>query len=299
MSTAPTMARDDAVTVKPVGRPAWLLAPGVAWLFLFMIVPVGFMVVVSFWSSGYFGTQPDFTFKNYLKLFQSPLYTGQLLKTLRIGLEATLLSLVLSYPIAYFLSRASGTAKAVLVLLLFLPFWASYVVRAFVWLPILGRNGVINSTLMSMGVIDTPIDGLLYNEGAVLVGLVYVYTLFMTLPIYMSIERIDKRLIEAATDLGARPFAVFREILLPLSWPGIVSGCIMVFLLTMSAYVTPQLLGGPKGIMYGNIIASQFLGNNDWAFGSALSVALVAIVMILFLLVGRRMKVEQVFTGGA
>lgn len=289
----------DAVAVRPVGRPAWLLAPGVLWLVGFMIVPVCFMVVVSFWSSGYYGTQPDFTFRNYLKLIQSPLYSGQLIKTLRIGLEATAISLVISWPIAYFISRATGTRKAVLVLALFLPFWASYVVRAFVWLPILGRNGFINSTLMSLGVIDTPIDGLLYNEGAVLVGLVYVYTLFMTLPIYMSIERIDKRLIEAATDLGARPFSVFRHILLPLSWPGVVSGCIMVFLLTMSAYVTPQLLGGPQGIMFGNVIASQFLANNDWAFGSALSVALVAIVMGLFLLVGRRMKVEQVFTGGA
>lgn len=294
-----TTASGQAAAVKPIGRPTWLLAPGVLWLFLFMIVPVAFMVAVSFWSSGYFGTKPDFTFKNYLKLLQSPLYSGQLLKTLRISLEVTLLSLVLSYPIAYFLSRGRGVLKIVMLLLLFLPFWASYVVRAFVWLPILGRNGVLNSLLIGIGVIDTPIDGLLYNEGAVLVGLVYVYTLFMTLPIYLSIERIDKRLIEAASDLGARPFSIFWRVLLPLSWPGVVSGCIMVFLLTMSAYVTPQLLGGPKGILYGNVIASQFLGNNDWAFGSALAVALVLITLLLFTLLGRKMKIEQVFTGGA
>lgn len=292
-------AMGQTVTVKPIGRPAWLLAPGVLWLFLFMIVPVAFMVAVSFWSSGYFGTKPDFTFKNYLKLFQSPLYSGQLIKTLRISLEVTLLSLLLSYPIAYFISRGRGALKVVLLLLLFLPFWASYVVRAFVWLPILGRNGVLNSLLIGMGVIDTPIDGLLYNEGAVLVGLVYVYTLFMTLPIYLSIERIDKRLIEAASDLGARPFSIFWRVMLPLSWPGVVSGCIMVFLLTLSAYVTPQLLGGPKGILYGNVIASQFLGNNDWAFGSALAVALVLITLLLFVVLGRKMKIEQVFTGGA
>ncbi len=285
--------------VKPVGRPRWLLAPGIVWLFVFMLIPVAFMVIVSFWSSGYYGTKPDFTFRNYAKIFQSPLYSGQLLKTLRIGLEATVLSLLLSYPIAYLLSRMRGFGKAILVLLLFLPFWASYVVRAFVWLPILGRNGLINQTLMGIGVIDTPIDWLLYNEGAVLVGLVYVYTLFMTLPIYLSLEKIDPRLIEAATDLGARPFQVFRKILLPLSWPGVVSGCIMVFLLTMSAYVTPQLLGGPRGIMFGNVIASQFLANNDWAFGAALAVTMVLIVVVLLLLVGRKMKIEQVFTGGA
>lgn len=284
---------------KPVGRARWLLAPGIVWLFLFMLIPVAFMVIVSFWSSGYYGTKPDFTFKNYAKLFQSPLYSGQLLKTLRIGLEATLLSLLLSYPIAYLMSRLRGVSKALLVLLLFLPFWASYVVRAFVWLPILGRNGAINQALMGLGLIDTPIDWLLYNEGAVLVGLVYVYTLFMTLPIYLSLDRIDPRLIEAATDLGARPLQVFWRILLPLSWPGVTSGCIMVFLLTMSAYVTPQLLGGPRGIMFGNVIASQFLANNDWAFGAALAVTMVLVVVALLLVVGRRMKVEQVFTGGA
>lgn len=288
----------DAPAVKPVGRPGWLLTPGIVWLFVFMLIPVAFMVIVSFWSSGYYGTKPDFTFKNYAKLFQSPLYSGQLLKTLRIGLEATLLSLVLSYPIAYLLSRLTGTGKAILVLVLFLPFWASYVVRAFVWLPILGRNGAINQALMGSGVIDSPIDWLLFNEGAVLVGLVYVYTLFMTLPIYLSLDKIDPRLIEAATDLGAGPFQIFWRILLPLSWPGVASGCIMVFLLTMSAYVTPQLLGGPRGIMFGNVIASQFLANNDWAFGAALAVTMVLIVVALFLLVGRRMKVEQIFTGG-
>jgi spermidine/putrescine transport system permease protein len=132
----------------------------------------------------------------------------------------------------------------------------------------------------------------------VLLGLVYVYTLFMALPIYMSLEKIDPKLIEAATDLGARPFRVFWEVLLPLSMPGVASGCIMVFLLTMSAYVTPQLLGGPQGIMIGNIIASQFLSSNDWAFGSALSVILIIVVMLLFLGIGRKTKVEQIFTGG-
>ena len=290
--------RPDTASVKPVGRPFWLLSPGLLWLVVFMILPVLFMVAVSFWSSGYYGTRPDFTFKSYIRIFQSPLYVGQLLKTLRIGLEATALSLLISYPIAYIISRAKGGGKALLILMLFLPFWASYVVRALVWLPILGRNGAINSALMAIGVIDQPLDWLLYNEGSVLLGLVYVYTLFMALPIYMSLDKIDPKLIEAATDLGARPFRVFWEVLLPLSMPGVVSGCIMVFLLTMSAYVTPQLLGGPQGIMIGNIIASQFLSSNDWAFGSALSVILVIVVMLLFLGIGRKTKVEQIFTGG-
>jgi spermidine/putrescine transport system permease protein len=264
-----------------------------------MVLPLLFMLIVSFWSSGYYGTKPDFTFKNYLKLFQSPLYSGQLVKTLRIAVEAMALSLIISYPIAYMLSRARGALKVAGLLLLFLPFWASYVVRAFVWLPILGRNGVINTFLVHLGVIDQPLDWLLYNEGSVLLGLVYVYTLFMTLPVYLSLDKIDPRLVEAAADLGAKPLRIFWEVLWPLSRPGVISGCIMVFLLTMSAFVTPQLLGGPRGIMFGNVIASQFLANNDWAFGSALSVAMIGIVLVLFLLLGRRMKVEQVFTGGA
>src|SRR5579859_473950 len=160
--------------VKPVGRPSWLATPGVLWLVVFMVLPLLFMVVVSFWSSGYYGTKPDFTLKNYLKLFQSPLYSGQLLKTLRIGFEAMAISLALSYPVAFLLARARGSIKAGLLILLFLPFWASYVVRAFVWLPILGRTGAINSFLIYIGVIDQPLDWLLYNEGAVLLGLVYV-----------------------------------------------------------------------------------------------------------------------------
>jgi spermidine/putrescine transport system permease protein len=297
-STGQDSGRQDVASVKPVGRPFWLLTPGLLWLMAFMVLPVLFMVAVSFWNSGYYGTRPDFTFKSYIRIFQSPLYVGQLIKTLRIGLEATALSLLISYPIAFIISQAKGGAKALLILMLFLPFWASYVVRAFVWLPILGRNGAINSALMAVGVIDQPLDWLLYNEGSVLLGLVYVYTLFMALPIYMSLEKIDPKLIEAATDLGARPFRVFWEVLLPLSMPGVASGCIMVFLLTMSAYVTPQLLGGPQGIMIGNIIASQFLSSNDWAFGSALSVILIIVVMLLFLGIGRKTKVEQIFTGG-
>jgi spermidine/putrescine transport system permease protein len=147
-------------------------------------------------------------------------------------------------------------------------------------------------------VIDQPIKWLLYNQGTVYLGLVYVYTLFMTLPIYLSIEKIDPRLIEAAADLGARPRWIFLRIILPLSWPGVLSGCIMVFLLSMSAYVTPQLLGGPSGIMFSNMIAAQFLANNNWALGAALSVTLSAVVLLLLAVAGRWIGIRQVFTGG-
>ena len=286
------------VGVKPIGRPFWLLGPGVLWLLLFGVAPLAFMLMMSFWTSTIFGTKPDFSFENYARVLVTELYRDQLFKTLRIALMTTGMALVISYPVAYLLSRLRGARKALFVLMIFLPFWTSYVIRAFVWLPILGRNGAINNTLQALGIIDAPIDWLLFNEGAVFLGLVYVYTLFMTLPIYLSLEKIDPALIEAATDLGARPASVFWRVILPLSWPGVLSGCIMVFLLAVSAFVTPQLLGGPSGIMYGNVIASQFLANNNWAFGSALSLTLVAIVVVLLIVSSRWIGVQHVFTGG-
>ena len=291
-------SRESQVGLKPIGHPVALLAPGVAWLVLFGLAPVGFMLVMSFWKSSIFGTTPDLNIGNYVRLVDSPLYGGLLLKTLRIALASTLIALVISYPVAYFLTRLPPRWKAMFVLLMFLPFWTSYVVRTFVWLPILGRNGAINDALAWLGLIDEPLEWLLYNEGAVYLGLVYVYTLFMTLPIYLSLEKIDPRLIEAAADLGARPVSVFIRIILPLSWPGVLSGCLMVFLLGVSAYVTPQLLGGTSGIMFGNVIANQFLAGNNWAFGAALSVTLILVVVLLLLVAGRWIGIRQVFTGG-
>ncbi|MFN3145463.1 MAG: ABC transporter permease [Paracoccaceae bacterium] len=277
---------------------ALLLAPGLLWLMAFVLVPLGFLVVMSFWTSSIFGTVPDFSFANYQRFLDTPLYAELLLKTLRIGIVTTVISAVISYPIAYFITRQRGWRKFALVVLLFLPFWTSYVVRTFVWLPILGRNGAINQALLGLGVIDEPLEWLLYNEGIVYLGLVYVYTLFMTLPIYLSLEKVDPRLIEAAMDLGARPADIFLRILLPLTWPGILSGGIMVFLLTVSAYVTPQLLGGPSGIMFGNLIAAQYLTGNNWAFGAALSVVLAGVVLLLLLVTGRWVGIQQVFSGG-
>ena len=284
--------------VKPIGRPMWLLGPGVLWLLVFGVAPLAFMLMMSFWTSTMFGTKPDFQFDNYARVIVTELYRDQLFKTLRIAVMTTAMTVVISYPVAYLLSRLQGMQKALFVLMMFLPFWTSYVIRAFVWLPILGRNGAINNALQAGGIIDAPLDWLLFNEGAVFLGLVYVYTLFMTLPIYLSLEKIDPALVEAATDLGARPASVFWRIILPLSWPGVLSGCIMVFLLSVSAFGTPQLLGGPSGIMYGNVIASQFLANNNWAFGSALSLTLVGIVLLLLLVSSRWIGVQHVFTGG-
>ncbi len=280
--------------------PGWLLAaPAVLWLLLFSVVPIGLMVAMSFWKSTIFGTHPDFVLDNYKRVFGNSLYTGQLVNTLRIAVTTTIISLLVSYPIALLLARLKGPWKPAFVLLLFIPFWSSYVVRTFVWLPILGRNGVLNDILRTLGIIEQPLDILLYNQGAVLLGLVYVFTLFMTLPIYVTLDKLDPALLEAANDLGARPLQTLARVIIPLSLPGVVSGSVMVFLLSVGAYVTPQLLGGSSSLMFGNIIASQFLSDNNWAFGSALAVTMMVVVMLVLMLLGRFVGLQQVFSGSS
>ncbi len=279
--------------------PGWVLAsPAVIWLIVFSVLPIGLMVAMSFWKSTIYGTRPDFIFDNYRRVFSNSLYVGQLGTTLRIAIATTIISLLVSYPIALMLARLKGAFKPGFLLLLFIPFWSSYVVRTFVWLPILGRNGAINQLLMWLGIIDQPLDFLLYNEGAVLLGLVYVFTLFMTLPIYVTLDKLDPALLEAANDLGARPLQTLARVIVPLSLPGVMSGSMMVFLLAVGAYVTPQLLGGPSGLMFGNIIAAQFLSDNNWAFGSALAVVMMVVVLSILLIAGRFVGLQQALSGG-
>lgn len=272
--------------------------PGALWLVVFSVLPLLFLGVMSLWTSTIFGLSMTPTLANYRIVFAAPVYAAVLGHTLWIAAATTALALVISYPMAYFLATLKGPTKTLCVVLLFLPFWTSYLVRTFVWLPMLGRNGLINQILLGLGLVDTPVDWLLYNEGAVLLGLVYVYTLFMTLPIYLSLDRLDPKLLEAAADLGAGPVQALWRVVLPLSLPGILSGSIMVFLLACGAYVTPQLLGGTGGVMFGSIIAAQYLQTNNWALGAALSVILVAVVFLCLFTVGSRVRLNEVFLGG-
>jgi spermidine/putrescine transport system permease protein len=274
-----------------------LVVPAVLWLGVFAIAPLAFLAVVSLWKASAFGLSTDASLDSYRIITTEPVYAQVLWQTFRIAALTTLLSLVVSYPLAMFLARLKGQTKTLAVVLVFLPFWTSYVVRTFVWLPMLGRTGVVNQVLLALGVIDKPLDWLLYNEGAVYVGLVYVYTLYMTLPIYLSLDRLDPKLVEAAGDLGATPLQAFRRVVLPLSMPGVWSGCTMVFLLSCGAYVTPQLLGGTSGQMIGNVIASQFLHTNNWPLGAALSIVLMSVVIVFVFVAGRRLGLQQIFMG--
>ena len=285
-------------SAKALGiRGGLLVAPSMLWLLVFAILPVGFLICLSLWTATIFGIEQTWTLANYQTIVSDAVYASILLKTLRIAAVATLLSLVFSYPLAMFLVSLQGRSRSLFLLLMFLPFWSSYVVRSFMWLPVLGRAGLINQILLGLGIVDQPVEWLLFNEGAVYVGLIYVYTLFMVLPIFLSLDRIEPAVIEAARDLGARPYQIFFRVIWPLSLPGVWSGCVMVFLISVGAYVTPQLLGGTSGTMIGNVIAGQFLNTNNWPLGAALSIALIVIVALLFAVVGRRLGLKQLFLG--
>jgi spermidine/putrescine transport system permease protein len=292
--------RNSEMILKTAPRnvTALLVVPATLWLLVFAVAPLLLLVAMSFWTSTIFGTTRELTLDNYRVIVSDPIYLRVLLQTLRIAATVTLISLLVSYPMAYFIASRTPKTKGMFLLLLFLPFWSSYVVRTFVWLPMLGRNGFVNVIMLKLGIISEPLDWLLYNEGTTHIALVYVYTLFMSLPIYLSLDRLDRSLIEAAADLGAGPFRAFYRVILPLTMPGVLSGCVMVFLLACGAYVTPQLLGGTSGIMFGNIIAPQYTVTNNWALGAALSVVLILVVFLCLVIFGRRVRLNDIFMGG-
>lgn len=220
---------------------------------------------------------PDFTLVNYRRLLGS-LYVDVTLRTLRVAAVTTVLSLLIGYPVSYFLARSVRRFRTALLMLVILPLWTSYLVRTFAWMMILGRNGIVNQTLVGAGMIDEPLEWLLYSDVAVIIALVHIYMPYMVLPIYAVLEKLDGRLLEAARDLGAGPVRVFCTVILPLSLPRIATGAIFVFVPSMGAFVTPELLGGTKGMMLGNIIAQQFGGTFEYPFGSALTMVMIAIV---------------------
>lgn len=277
-------------------RGAFLVAPALLWLLAFTIVPIVMLLVLSFWTSTAYGVSPVWTLANYRTIFGEQVYLTTFVRTLRIAAITTALTLLVAYPMALFLSRFRGGFKSVFLLFVFLPFWTSYVVRSFLWLPMLGRNGLLNFILLKFGIIDRPVDWFIYNEGAIYIGLVYAYMLFMFLPIYQSLDKQDQSLEEAAADLGATPLRAFWRVVFPLSLPGVFSGCTMVFLFACGAYVTPQLLGGASSLMVGNVIASQFQVSNNWALGAALSTTLMSAVLLCFTMSAWRLGLLQLLS---
>jgi len=264
----------------------WFLLP--AWLSMAVLFAAPFVIVLaySFLTRGVFGgIELPWTAESYQRLFD-PLYLTILWRSFVMAVAATALCLLLAFPAALFISRATGRKNLYLQLVM-LPFWTSFLVRTYAWIFLLRDTGLFNTGLQALGIIHSPLP-LLYNDGAVLLGLVYGYLPFMVLPIYATLERLDPALVEAAADLGARPLSTVFRIVVPLARPGIAAGSVLVFIPCLGAYLTPDLLGGGRTVLVGNLVQNQFTTARDWPFGSAVSIALMALVTVLLVIFLRR-----------
>jgi len=253
--------------------PTWVLMAGL------FGAPLAIVFGYSFLTRGYYGgVAKPWTLDNYQRLFD-PLYATILLRSFIMAFAATGLCLLLAFPAALFISR-SVKHKNLYLQLVMLPFWTSFLVRTYAWLFLLRDTGLINTALQKLGIIHSPLP-LLYNDGAVLLGLVYAYLPFMVLPIYATLERLDPSLPEAAADLGARPWATLLRVIVPLARPGIIAGAVLVFIPCLGAFLTPDLLGGGRTVLVGNLVQNQFTTGRDWPFGSAVSALLMLLVTLL------------------
>jgi spermidine/putrescine transport system permease protein len=276
-------------------RPWALLAPSLSAVFFLLVVPVCFIVVYSFWLRAPSGADvAAFQFGNYGKLFQDFFYPSILLRTIRVSLECVALCLVMGYIPAYFFYRTRSKYKPFLMLLIMLPFWISFIIRTLSWINILGDTGLINYLLVSSGILQEPL-GMLYNEVAVLMGLIQYLLPFMILNIYVSLEGIDQSLLEAARSMGCTEWQAFREVTLPLSLPGVSAGSLLVFVLSAGTYLPPMILGGPGNEMIANLIFKRVIGTLDWPFGSAISVILLLLVGSIVWTYNRYLGINQVF----
>ena len=216
---------------------------------------------------------------NYLFLLTDSLYAVAYLNSVKIAAISTLVALLLGYPIAYGIARSSTAWRNVLLLLIILPFWTSFLLRVYAWIGILRDNGLINNFLLWLGIIDQPLP-LLYNDFSVYIGIVYSYLPFMVLPLYANLERLDPSLLEAAADLGCPPWKSFLTVTLPLSLPGIVAGCLLVFIPAVGEFVIPALLGGPDTLMIGRVLWNEFFSNRDWPVASAVAIAMLLLLVV-------------------
>ena len=271
-----------------------LLSGPLLYVVLFFLIPV---VMVALYSVGLLTLLPQ---DHYLSLqawddflFHS-IYLGVFWKSVRISLLVSVTSVLLAYPTAYLLALVAGRRKYTLLLVIIAPFLTSYLLRVLAWKVILGEQGVVNSFLGSVGLVDEPVRWLFYSPFAVYIVLAYVWVPFVALPIFVSLENLDLQLLEASSDLGAGRWRTFWKVTFPLTLPGVIAAFVFVFIPTLGEYVTPLLVGGPNGFMFGNAIQNAFLQGFDWQFGSAMSVFLIAAVAMLIVVFGRYLNVRTV-----
>jgi spermidine/putrescine transport system permease protein len=273
-----------------------LLLPALAWYGIFFLSPLAHMVVISFAENPAYGGPPiaGFHLDSYQEL-NNPLYFNVFVVTLRMALIGTIACLLVGYPLAYFLATRARRHRTTLLLLIIVPFWTSFLIRTYAWETILDPDGLLSHVLQAAGILRGPLS-VLYTPVAIFIGILYNYLPLMLFPLYVALERLDKRLVEASKDLGAGRLVTFWRVTLPLTMPGVITGCLLVFIPLTGEYLVPAILGGSKNLFLGNLIGEQFLGlggGTDWPFGSALSVSVIVLLLALvsvYLLVFRRVQ---------
>ncbi|WP_339782922.1 ABC transporter permease subunit [uncultured Marinobacter sp.] len=277
------------------GRTLVIAIPTV-WLLIFFLIPFLVVAKISFsvaaiarppylpiveWVDGFF--RINLNFGNYLFLLEDPLYVAAYLGSVKIAGISTLIALVIGYPMAYLIARSEPDRRNLLLMLVVLPFWTSFLLRVYAWIGFLKSNGVINNFLMSIGIIDEPLV-MLQTDFAVYVGIVYTYLPFMILPLYANLVKLDEAYLEASADLGARPITTFFTVTMPLSLSGIIAGCMLVFIPAVGEFVIPALLGGPDTLMIGQVLWNEFFSNRDWPIASAVAIVMLFVLVIPIML---------------
>jgi spermidine/putrescine transport system permease protein len=279
--------------MKSKNRALFLIGPPAIFLITLFIIPMAMMFLYSFRSGTFGNAEQGWTFENYQTFFNQPGYLGLLWRSVLIALVTALISILLAYPVAYFLAFKAGKKRFNMLTILLVPAWTSYLLRILAWKLIFSSGGLLNAILLGLGWIDEAQPILLYTKSAVVVTLIYSWIPFVTLPIFSSLDRIDGRLLEAAADLGSPPWKSFLRVTLPLSFPGVIAGFFIVFIPTLGEWVTPHLVGGVTGLMYGNAIQDQFVRALNWPLGSVMSFILLALVLVLLLIFSRVGKITD------
>ena len=262
-----------------------MMLPGALVTFILILFALGLVVFLGFRINDGSLTGAGFSLGNFITILTDPLYVTVALRSVTIAGLVTLATVVTAYPVAYYLAFHAGRHRSLLLFLVTLPFWTSYLLRVFAWKIVLAYNGVLNSALLGTGILSEPSLAFLNTPAAVVVTLAHAYAPFAILPIFVALETMPKSLVEAAADLGAKPFTSFRRVILPYSMPGVLAGALVVFVPTVGDYVTPAMVGGPSSTMIGSLIQAQFGKANDWPFGAALAVSVMLMILVLILIV--------------
>jgi spermidine/putrescine transport system permease protein len=269
-----------------------MVSPPLIYVLLMLAFPIGAIILFSFWTQEFMTLDTTFTIANYREIWEKPIFAALLQRSLFVSGCVTLVTVILAFPVAYFVSfHVAPERKSLWLFLITIPFWTSYLIRVFLWKVILGYNGVVNTGLINIGLIDEPLTFILYNVNAVIITLAHAFAPFAILPIFVALEKIDRSLLEASQDLGESKFTTFFRVTLPLAMPGVVAAVLIVFIPTIGDYVTPELMGGAGGKLVANMIQTQFLALNNAPLGAALAiVAMICVtaISLLFVFLNRR-----------